>query len=68
MPPYAWKVQSVITKYFGFSLASSLGMALTGPESEIVLPDLSGTAMAGTFACGQTEIVHDAAADGKKPH
>ena len=36
-------------------------MVLTGPESEIVLPDLSGTARAGTFACGQTEIIHDAA-------
>ena len=36
-------------------------MALTGPESEIVVPILSGTAMAGTFACGQTEIIHDAA-------
>ena len=60
-PPYAWKVQSVITKYFGFSRASKQSTGLTGPESEIVLPDLSGTAMAGTFACRQTEIIHDAA-------
>lgn len=30
-------------------------------RSEYLLPVLSGTAMAGTFACGQTEIVHDAA-------
>ena len=36
-------------------------MALTGPESEIVLPDFSGMVMAGTFACGKTEIIHDAA-------
>ena len=61
LPQYVCKVQPIITKYFGFPRASTLGMFLNGPESKYGLPDLSGTAMAGTFACGQTEIVHDAA-------